>query len=138
MIRAVLDTNILISSIFWKGKPYKIIKKGLNQEYRIILSLPILKETKKKLRNKFDVPKSKVDLLINILMTYSEVIDVETNLKVVKDDPDDDKIIECAVDGEADYIITGDSHLTKIGEHDQIKILKPHQFLEILEKESIS
>ncbi len=134
MVKAVLDTNVLISSIFWRGKPYKVVKKGIDKEYRIILSLPILKETQRKLRNKFHVPKPKIVLLMDILMIHSEIIDVKTNLEVVETDPDDDKIIECAVDGEADYIVSGDSDLTNLQEYKGIEILKPHKFLKKLKE----
>ena len=52
------------------------------------------------------------------------------DLEAIEDDPDDDKILECAVAGNADYIISGDSHLLDIGEYRDIRVLNPDQFLE--------
>jgi predicted nucleic acid-binding protein len=53
-------------------------------------------------------------------------------LKVVVDDPDDDKVIECAVVGKADYIVTGDRHLLALGQYGNISIVKAAQFISIL------
>lgn len=56
MIRAVLDTNIYISSLFWKGAPHEVVKKGLGGAFLIIVSCPIIGEVREKLIDKFDFP----------------------------------------------------------------------------------
>jgi putative PIN family toxin of toxin-antitoxin system len=64
--------------------------------------------------------------------SFSEVVAITGQLKVVVDDPDDDKVIECAVVGKADYIVTGDRHLLTLGQYSNISIVKAAQFISIL------
>lgn len=132
MIRAVLDTNVLISSIFWRGNPYKIVKAGLGKKYQPVLSAPILEELAGRLREKFQVPEEKVDLLVNILLVGSEIVDVSTQVEVVEADPSDDKIVASAMDGNAGFIVTGDSHLLDLEKYGKIEIVRPSRFQEII------
>jgi putative PIN family toxin of toxin-antitoxin system len=66
------------------------------------------------------------------VVSFSEVVAITGQLKVVVDDPDDDKVIECAVVGKADYIVTGDCHLLALGQYGNISIVKAAQFISIL------
>jgi putative PIN family toxin of toxin-antitoxin system len=66
------------------------------------------------------------------VVSFSEVVAITGQLKVVVDDPDDDKVIECAVVGKADYIVTGDRHLLTLGQYSNISIVKAAQFISIL------
>jgi putative PIN family toxin of toxin-antitoxin system len=66
------------------------------------------------------------------VVNFSEVVAITGQLKVVVDDPDDDKVIECAVVGKADYIVTGDRHLLALGQYGNISIVKATQFISIL------
>ena len=93
MIRVLPDTNIVISSAFWIGNPYEVIKKGILGEYQLIISAKILVEVVDKLRNKFHFPEENIQELIDILMTYCHVIDVTSKFDVVRDKKDN-KIID--------------------------------------------
>ncbi|OIN95674.1 putative toxin-antitoxin system toxin component, PIN family [Candidatus Desantisbacteria bacterium CG1_02_38_46] len=129
MIRVVPDTNILISSIFWKGKPYQVIKGGFEGKYRLILSAEILAELINKLSDKFTLPQDRIEDEVNLLFHYCDFIEHKIKLEIVKDDPSDNKIIECAISGAAHYIVTGDPHLKNIKEYKGIKIVSPDKFL---------
>jgi putative PIN family toxin of toxin-antitoxin system len=129
MIRAVVDTNIIISSIFWKGKPYEVVRKGVMGDYQLVTSLEILDEVVDKLRNKFQFPEENIEDLINILLTYSHIVETTSKFNAVRDKKDN-KIVECAFDGKANYIITGDPDLLIIKEFMGIKIVKAGKFLE--------
>ena len=83
---------------------------------------------------KFKFSKEQKERLISLLLEIAEMIEPKNKLNVVKDDPTDNKFIECAVEGNADYIITGDNHLQKLKEHRGIKILNPADFLRKLKK----
>jgi len=133
-IKVVPDTNVIISSIFWRGAPYKFMKRGFKREYIIILSPEILDEVIDKLRNKFNVPGNKIQKLISILIIFSFVIEPTRKINAVKDDPNDNRIIECAVYGNADYIVSGDRHLLDLEKYKSIKIVTPRDMLEILKK----
>ena len=134
MKRITLDTNVLISATFWHGASEKIIDKVENKEVILVLSEQILEEYNKvleyeeireKIKNK-DLEMKKAMLRIGVI---SEIVEVNSKVDLVKEDPDDNKIIECAIDGNSDYIITKDKHLLKLKEHRGIKIFTPEEFL---------
>ena len=132
MIRVLPDTNITISSVFWRGNPYEVIKKGILGGYQLIISAEILIEVSDKLRNKFQFPEENIQELIDILMTYCHVIDVTSKFDIVRDKKDN-KIIECAFDGKADYIVTGDPDLLELKEFKNIRIITAKDFLKIIQ-----
>jgi len=130
MLRVVIDTNIFVSS-FFGGNPKKIIDLWKNQKITLCLSSDIIDEYVDVLKRL----KSNEQEIKGLLAILSSGFNLEfTNktpdLKVVKDDPDDDKFIECAVRLKADVVISGDKALLKIQEYNGIKIISPKQFLE--------
>ncbi len=130
MIRVVPDTNIIISAIFWSGKPYQVIMNGLKGNYQLVTSPEIVDEVLSKLRNKFQLPEDKIEEQANILMSLFRIIISTTKIDVVRD-KSDNKIVECAIDGKADYIVTGDPDLLEIKEYNGVKILNADQFLKL-------
>lgn len=135
MTKVVLDTNIFVSSIFWdKGNPHKIIEMALDKKIHVFTSLKILQELEKVLKRDFEEPYDFIQRQINLILEYATVVDSNVNLDVVKNDPDDNKIVECAVACEVDYIITGDKHLLDITNYGRIKIVKPSNFIEIMQR----
>ena len=84
MIRVLPDTNIIISSVFWRGNPYEVIRKGILGEYQLVISAEILDEVVGKLRNKFKFPEKSIQELIDILMTYCHIVDVTSKFDVVR------------------------------------------------------
>lgn len=130
MIRVVPDTNIIISAIFWSGKPYQVMVSGLKGEYQLVTSPEIIAEVTDKLRNKFNFPEDKIEEQVNILMTLFHVVIPSSKLDVIRDKKDN-KIIECAVDGKVDFIVTGDPDLLSLKEFRGIKIVNANEFLKI-------
>jgi len=137
MIRVTVDTNILISASFWYGASERIINKAENKEIVLVLSEQILEEyhkvldyeeIKEKIKDK-DLEMKQALLRIGII---SEIVEVKSKIELIKEDPADNKIIECAVDGKVDYIITKDNHLLKYKEYKGIKIITPEEFLKII------
>lgn len=129
MIRVVLDTNILISSIFWKGNPYEVVRRGLLREYRLVTSAEILDEAVNKLRHKFRFPEESIQELVDILLACCHVVEPTSKFDVVRD-KSDNKIIECAFDSKADHIVTGDPDLLDLKEFKGIRIVTAKEFLE--------
>ena len=133
MTKVVLDNNITVSSIFWKkGNIKEIVDKAINREIKNLTSEAIIDELEDVLHRKFSHPPEIIKREVELLKGYSDIVEPKQKLKVVKDDPDDDKIIEAAVEGKADYIITYDNHLLKLKEFRGIKIVSPKEFLDIL------
>jgi len=132
---AVLDTNILISAVFWRGGlPYNVVLNGLKKKYSIYLSPQILNELEEKLRIKFKFPENEIQNHIEVLIEYGEIVEPSFTIDIIKNDPDDNKILECAASCNADYIVSGDSHLLDLNEYNGIKILSAKKFLELLEE----
>lgn len=130
MIRAVIDTNVFVSS-FFGGNPKKIIDLWKNEEIILCLSKDILDEYIDVLQRVGLKDENEIEELLaffakgfNILFTRNT-----PRIKAVKDDPEDDKFIECAVALKANVIITGDKALKTMGEYMGIKILTPQEFL---------
>ena len=129
MIRVVLDTNIIISSIFWKGNPHQVVRKGILGEYQLVTSAEILDEVANKLTVKFKFPEESRQDLVDILLAHSHLVEPTSNFDVVRD-KSDNKIIECAFDGKAGYIVTGDPDLLDLKEFKSTRIITAKEFLE--------
>ncbi len=134
-MRLVLDTNVLISALGWNGKERAVLLETLSNNIDLLLSEDIINEFLHVLSyDKFThLSIEKISLFLEIIMETSIIIDTKTKLSVIKEDPDDNKILECAVDGKADYIISGDKHLLKLEVFEGIKILKANDFLNLLQ-----
>lgn len=137
MIRIVLDTNVIISGFLWEGKPYQLLDLIDSGKIELVLSIEILEEIERVLENEklapiIDNAGLSVKMLMNKVCSMAHIINPKIELKLIESDPDDNKFIECALDGKADYIVSGDKHLLEIKEFEGIKIIKPKEFLEII------
>ncbi len=136
MIKVVLDTNILVSGTFWTGNSFKIMDLIDKKEIISIISEEIIEEYHKTINKDeiMDKVKDKDLIISNIsrkVILNSTIIQPKEKLNVVKEDSDDNKILECAYEGKVDYIITKDNHLLKLKEFKTIKIVKPEEFLKL-------
>jgi len=129
MIRVVLDTNVFISALFWKGAPYQIFKRVLNGAILNFTSPQILEEIEGRLLDKFKLPPEKVKEFLEIIIFNSQIVFPKRKLNIVKEDPSNNKIIECVLEAKASFIISGDRHLLKIKEYREIKIISPREFI---------
>jgi len=125
----VIDTNIYISAIFWEGKPRQVVDLGRDEKITILTSAAIEKEIAEKLKTKFNLDKNEISKILADFSTFTRLVHAANRIRAVPDDPDYDKIIECAVSGKADYIVSGDRHLLKLEEYAGITILNASDFL---------
>lgn len=132
MIKIVLDSNVFISALFWKGAPYQIFKEVLKGAILNFTSPEILEEIKKKLLDKFQLPPEKVKEFLEIIIFNSQIVHPKKKINLVKKDPSDNKIIECALEAGASFVISGDKHLLEIKEYKGIKIISPREFLNLI------
>ena len=133
-MKVVIDTNVFISGIFWEGNfSSEIIDALKNKEIQSICSLEIIEEIVKTLSNfRIQMNKELIDNWKDIILKNSIMVKPIKKIDIVKDDPDDNKFIEAAIEGRAEYIISQDKHLLKIKEYEGIKILNPSDFIKIL------
>ena len=132
--RIILDTNVWISSIIKGGKAGKVLDYLETHNCQIFISPDILSEIDRVL----DYPrikkillksgKSKIEVLKRIL-DMCLLIRPQLKLQVIQDDPDDNVFLECAQEISANYIISGDTHLLKLGNFKNTRILSPSSFL---------
>ena len=138
MTIVVLDTTTLISALGWKhGNPRKVFDLCVHDKYKLIESLDLIKEFILVInRPKFDF--ISVEYKNEFLLSFLQICDLvepKEKLKVVKPDPKDDIVLECALAGKSNYIISGDKHLLDLKDFRGIKILTPKDFLSLIDKE---
>jgi uncharacterized protein len=112
------------------GLPGEFLALALAGSFQLITSPVLLDELNEKLRFKFQWSPAKASQTRNELEILCEVISTINRLAVIKDDPDDDRVLECATAGRADYIVSGDRHLLNLGFYDGISILTVRQFMD--------
>ena len=100
-----------------------------------VISPALLDELDEKLRLKFQVSAEDAASIRRKLESVAEIVKPDTVLHVIGDDPDDNRVLECAIKGSADYIVTGDRHLLKLGSYEAIPIVTVRQFLDAAEAE---
>lgn len=130
--KVVFDTNILISSHFWKGPPYRCLLAVEAGLVTLVLSDPILIELSDKLSGKFGLSKSEVDPILERLRARAELTRTQGMSGWVSQDPDDNKFVETALVGGAGVIVSGDRHLLALGKVEGIEVLTARQFLDRL------
>jgi hypothetical protein len=134
----VLDTNVLISALLSaEGPPAQIIDLWEAGVFDVAVSDPLLDELKRVLRYKrvrkyLEMTSVEIDSLIKQWSPTAVYIDSEMRLDLVEDDPDDNRVLECAVAAEAEYIVSGDDHLLDLGEYRGIEVLPPAGFIVLL------
>jgi uncharacterized protein len=131
-VRVVLDTNVFVSGMFWsRGNPNRVLRKCLNREVTLLVSQDILDELKGILirERKFGLSEEEIEVHLDLVSMNSESVQPEQKLDVIKDDPSDNKFLECAVAGKADNIVPGDKHLLSMKEYNGIRIMDGGEFV---------
>ena len=137
----VLDTNVFVSALLSPaGPPAEIIHHWEANEFDVVISTHLLRELEGALGyprvvKYLKLTQEEIRTFLKNLATIATVVEPELRLAVIEKDPDDNRILECAVAGNASYIITGDKHLLEIKEYQGIVILSPAGFLTLLELE---
>lgn len=142
-MKIVLDTNVLISGTFWTGNSFKILEMIGSNKVSLFLSDGIINEYYETINSDEILDKINNKNLISneiIQKVISNAFIVKPNQKLtISEDPDDNMVLECAFEGQVDFIITYDNHLLKLKEfnnfNNNIKIVAPEEFLRIFENE---
>src|SRR3989344_2725121 len=131
-MRAVLDTNIFVSGIHWSGASEKVLRAWFLDNFKLVSSTDIVDEFVKTMIS-FKVPMKIEDILWweSLILEKSELVMPRKKVNAVKDDPDDEKFIEAALEGKADYVVTQDRHLLRVKEFGGVKIVTPEEFLKM-------
>ena len=129
-MKAVFDTNIFISAIALPGSwAEEAVLRVVENDVRLVISKEIILETLDVLARKFDRNAEELARVAVYLADLAEVVTPRRRLKVLKDDPDN-RILECAVTGKVDVIVTGDQAMLRLGVYRGIRILSLREFLD--------
>ena len=129
--RIVVDTNVLISAVFFKGKPDIILGAWRTGKLEIILSEEILNEYSEVLERLSEkYPSVDTSGILSVFTRGCRIVEPEAIGKQICDDPDDDKFLTAAISGEAETIISGDKHLLDVNGYSGIEIIRPAEFID--------
>ena len=129
-MRAVLDTNVLISGLVFGGKPLAAMEVFFSGRCELVVSEPALKELDRKLSTKFGWRSPAIALALETIRDRASIVSPSFALTDCVD-PDDNRILEAALEGRADCIVSGDKrHLLRMKVFRGIKIMTVNDFLE--------
>jgi putative PIN family toxin of toxin-antitoxin system len=134
MVSIVADTNVFVSGLFWPGKPHRLLSLAVEKKITLCSSLPLISEFKEIVQRDFQVGLQEADLMVDVLLQSVQLFQTADCVKLVKEDPDDDKVLECALACKADYVVSGDRHLLALKEFSGIPILTVNQLLNRLKE----
>jgi putative PIN family toxin of toxin-antitoxin system len=139
MPKVVLDTTILVSAFLSKaGVSRQLLHEAQAGAFQICLAEEILAETKRvlleypRIRKRYDYPDEAVIEYVNLLQVLSQMVTSLPKIKVVTRDPNDDMVIACALKAKAQYIVSRDKDLLELEDYQQIIIISPEAFMQIL------
>ena len=133
-VKTVLDTNILVSAILFKGelarlvdlwegrKIVPVVSRETFDEFRAVLGYP-----------KFRLTKGEIKAIIEEILPFFEVVETDKAVSGICKDPDDDKFITCAIAAAADFIITGDNDLCDVASYRSVRIIRASALLKMFE-----
>ena len=135
-MKAVLDTNVLISAVISTGTSHEVLVEGFEGSYTVIVSPETIQEfedTLLKYPDKFGMSQEEVKKERDTVEYFAEFVTPETEIDVVEEDESENMFLEAAVSADAEYVVSGDPHLLEIGDYRGIEILPPDEFLERLD-----
>lgn len=135
-MRVVIDTNVLISAIFWTGNPKQLLNKVRRREVAFLTSEILLDELKEILVRKdkpFRLSAEEAGQIVTAIRGLAEIVQTQSRVTVCQDEMDN-RVIECAIDGGAECIISGDLHLLGLKSFKGVKIMTVSGFLKDSEK----
>lgn len=131
-MRVVLDTNVLVSALLWRGTPYRClvaVQAGLAE---LVVSPPILEELRTVLVTKFRHTAADADEAIKLIQATADMVEISGRLRIVSEDSEDDKFVETAQVGRVECIVSGDRHLLALGPAAGVPVITAREFLDQL------
>lgn len=130
--KVVFDTNIYLSAILFGGNLRMCLELGRSGEIELFISRAILLEVAQKLQEKFLWSEEEIKEVTLGLITFASIISPKEQINTIKAEPKDNRILECALEAQADYIISGDKkHLLSLKKFKGMPIISASDFLEI-------
>lgn len=129
MIRAVFDTNVLISSFLGRGAPFEVLELVYEGKVRLITSIELFNEFISVIeRDRFGLPKSLRERMTTVIYEISEFVEPKIRVDKISHGESDNRVLEAALEGKAEFIVSGDRHLLDLKRWRGIEILSAREF----------
>lgn len=128
MTRVTLDSNIYLSALVFGGKPMRLIELAVEGEIEVAISDPIIEEVRGNLLKKFGWSDARAAEAIDTIAAFATHVIPTGVINAVPGDPDDNRILECAIAAGSEVIVSGDSDLLRLGSYSGIRILRVAEF----------
>jgi putative PIN family toxin of toxin-antitoxin system len=133
LLKVVLDTNVYFSGFSsTRGVAFQLWSRAVRGEYVLLISPAIIREVADVLRTDLQWPEPEIIARLKRVVRVAKIVEPKLTLEVIAADPDDDRILECALAGNADLIVSGDRHLIRLKAFQGIGIVRPIDFLRSL------
>jgi putative PIN family toxin of toxin-antitoxin system len=131
--KVVIDTNVFVSGLTFKDKPREVLDLVWRGDIEACISSFILEELEETLKKDFGWERDQVKHTIEKIRAKTILVHPKARVSVIKEKDDDNRILECAIEGRVQYLISGDrKHLLPLKEYQKTKILSPAEFLKLL------
>ncbi len=128
-MRIVVDTNVIVSALVFGGLPRRVFEFVEDGYCELFYADEIQEETRRVLHDKFGWDEERLDRYLRTLWNLGKKVVLLHRVNAIQEDPDDNRILECALAADADVIVSGDRHLLRLGGYEGITILTPRDFL---------
>ncbi len=134
MRKIVLDTNVLISGVIASGHSASILDAIRREEFKLVTSAHMLEEfsdviSRRHIARKYPKAAEKAEDLLDFLRAFAIIVPGNPDELQISADRDDDYVLACALEGEAEYIVSGDPHLLDLKSYKSVPIVTPHEFV---------
>ena len=134
-LTVVLDTNILFSATGWRGNPFQCVEQARAGKIEAVTCVELMEELAEKLELKLGFsPEQSAETLADYL-SFLRVVNIQKILNAVPRDPDDNAVLECAIEGNAKFVVSGDMDLLELKSFRGVEIVRAREFLTILTKQ---
>ncbi|HZB87622.1 MAG TPA: putative toxin-antitoxin system toxin component, PIN family [Terracidiphilus sp.] len=130
--RVVLDTNVYVSALLFGGKPGRVVRLAEWGAFTLLISAPLRAEVEDVLARKFGYARAMIRKACEPIWNIAERIEPAFRVDLCRD-PADNRVLECAITGEAHCIVTGDRDLLDLPAVTAYRILRPEEFLQAMD-----
>lgn len=136
MVKAVLDTNVLVSGVIASGYSASILDAAYREEIKLVTSAHLIEEfsdviSRRHIARKYPKSAENAESLIDFLRAFATLARGIPEENKISPDRDDDFVLACALEEKADYIVSGDPHLLNLKSFKGVQILTPKEFVEM-------
>ena len=133
MIRVTADSNIYISAFQFRGTPLQFLVLAAEQSIDLAVSDHIIEEVTRTLRVKFEWPEDRIEGARRVIGNIARLVVPSQSVDILKEDPDDDRILECAMEAGSEYIVTGDKDPHRLGQFGDARVIKVADMLDVIQ-----